>query len=158
MLGALSRILPASLLISSPCSLWLLPNESSAMGNLEAFKQMCTKRAPAAHTRLCQCPSYGRDAPSTRAVTMPGEAGKACAPSVISTAQKAERIPHRGDPETGLEASPRCFSSVLALSTSWEMLDQPLVSVWRLEMYSEATLGPQSWDVNSKLDRDSMAH
>lgn len=89
---------------------------------------------------------------------MPGEAGKARTPSVISTAQKAARIPHRGDPETGLEASPRCFSSVLALSTSWEMLDQPLVSVWRLEIYSEATLGPQSWDVNSKLDRDSMAH
>lgn len=62
------------------------------------------------------------DAPSTRAVTMPGETGKACAPSVISTAQKAARIPHRGDPETGLEASPRCFSAVLALSTSWEML------------------------------------
>lgn len=79
-------------------------------------------------------------------------------PSVTSTAQKAARIPHGGDPKTGLEASPGVSLLFWLCEHPGKCWAHSLVLVWPLEMDIEARLEPQSWDVNSKLDGDSMTH
>lgn len=97
---------PSPSFLSHPRGLlWLLPNESSAMRILDALKQLCIKSAPAAHTRLCQCPSY------SKAMLLPWEPSQvrlARSPlfSMTSAVQEGKRVPHRRDPETGPEASP----------------------------------------------------